>query len=120
MTRKRGRPRNRPASRNNLRHAQLNRLTPAASLTGDVVQWAIERGVEAAFSDGLTAVVVGMTSNDRLMVCTAGCCLRRRGTFIVVPDVVIAEGVANGHEAPNTFRIRRDDGREAYLFRSAR
>lgn len=35
----------------------------------------------------------------------------------VVPDTVMIEGVANGHQIPLTWRVLRADGRTAWLFR---
>jgi hypothetical protein len=37
--------------------------------------------------------------------------------LMVVPDVIIAEGVANGLEIPDTHRAVRADGRTIWLFR---
>jgi hypothetical protein len=37
--------------------------------------------------------------------------------LMVVPDVIVAEGVANGLELPDTHRAVRADGRTIWLFR---
>lgn len=36
--------------------------------------------------------------------------------MFAVPDVVIAEGVANGHAFPETAILNRHDGRQVYFF----
>ena len=37
--------------------------------------------------------------------------------LVVVPDTVMVEGLANGHDTPPTTSLVRADGRTAYLFR---
>lgn len=36
--------------------------------------------------------------------------------IIVVPDLVVLEGIANGEDSPHTWRLRRGDGREVSIF----
>ncbi len=36
--------------------------------------------------------------------------------IVVVPDLMVLEGIANGEESPNTWRIQRGDGREVSIF----
>ena len=36
--------------------------------------------------------------------------------LIVVPDTLIVEGAANGHDSPDTWRLRRADGRTTWLY----
>jgi len=36
--------------------------------------------------------------------------------IIMVPDMVVLEGIANGETQPNTWRLRRADGREVSIF----
>jgi hypothetical protein len=36
--------------------------------------------------------------------------------LVVVPDVVLLEGEANGHHTPRTWAVGRDDGRMAYVY----
>jgi hypothetical protein len=36
---------------------------------------------------------------------------------VAVPDVVIVEGKANGDAVPETYRLVRADGREAWIYR---
>ena len=43
-----------------------------------------------------------------------------RGGYVVAPDLVVLEGVANGHEVPDSLRLRRADGRTASVFRDPR
>lgn len=38
----------------------------------------------------------------------------------VVPDVVLVEGIANGHEIDTPTRLRRADGREVAVYRAPR
>ena len=42
--------------------------------------------------------------------------LHRLG-LVVVPDVVLLEGAAQGHDVPATATLRRADGREARIYR---
>lgn len=44
-----------------------------------------------------------------------GQCMHRDGV-VLVPDVLLAEALANGFEFPETFRIIRDDGREVHMY----
>ena len=37
--------------------------------------------------------------------------------LILVPDLVMVEGLANGQQVPDTWRMRRHDGRVAYVYR---
>jgi hypothetical protein len=41
----------------------------------------------------------------------------RECNVLVVPDLEVLQGVTNGLQVPNTYRLLRDDGRMAYLFR---
>lgn len=36
--------------------------------------------------------------------------------IVVVPDLVVLEGIANGETQPDTWRLRRHDGREVSIF----
>lgn len=37
--------------------------------------------------------------------------------LVLVPDLFMLSGVANGHEAAPTVRLERDDGRAVYVYR---
>ena len=39
------------------------------------------------------------------------------GGLIVVPDIVALAGLANGLDLPDTWKLRRDDRRTAYVYR---
>ena len=39
------------------------------------------------------------------------------GHVVLMPDVVIAELVANGDDVPSTWEVERADGRSVYVFR---
>lgn len=95
---------------------QVNISTPAALLNSETRVWAVEIGADVAIKNGRAAVVVGWSAGY-LVICRDGCCASRDGVLIVVPDVVIAEGHANGLDLPpGSPRLRRTDGRSAAVF----
>lgn len=57
----------------------------------------IETAADAALATG------GLEALPQLGIC-------------VVNDVLIAEGVANGHPVPATFQLRRSDGRSVSIY----
>jgi hypothetical protein len=90
-------------------------MTPAAGLTGARLRWAVERGADTALATGYAAVIVGIT-DGWLMVCTdTDGCVDRPGVLVAVPDLLVAEVFANGHELELTTTLRRG-GRTVHLY----
>lgn len=59
----------------------------AAELSGMQLRAALARAIHVALDEGRAAVVVGAT-NSEFVICTAGCCVRAAGVFVVIPGGV--------------------------------
>ncbi len=92
-------------------------FTPAAELPDEQLKWAIEKGADVAWESGEVVAVLGIR-RGLLKVCNAGCCLRKPGAIIVIPDVKAVELTRDsGRALPYTCSIECDN-RVAYIFRS--
>ena len=115
------RPRAGAANQKNGRAGQGQRngsFVPAVNLRGDQLAYAYRCAADVALSGNRAAVILGIGPRG-LEVCDDRCCIDRPGALIVVPDVLIAEGIANGHpDPPKGPVLQRADGRTAHVFRA--
>lgn len=91
---------------------------PAADLAPDRYAWACTPAADLAFEQGRPVIVLGVgrhgvevSTNFAHLTPTA---------LVVMPDVVLAELAANGHDIPTVWALQRDDGRTAAICRAPR
>ena len=74
--------------------------------------------LDVALDHEAPVVVLGRRIDDNAaLICTCGCAWGSAGALILIPDVVVLEGMAHGHSADDDAKITRADGRSGVVLK---
>lgn len=67
--------------------------------------------------EGVVIVLGRCIDTGEALLCTCGCGWGSPGALILIPDVVVLEGIAHGHSADDDAKITRADGRSGVVLK---
>lgn len=67
--------------------------------------------------EGVVIVLGRRVDDNTPVICTCGCAWGAPGALIMIPDVLVIEGMANGHSADDDAKVTRADGRSAVILK---
>jgi hypothetical protein len=96
----------------------VNSYVAAVDLPEQWLDWAIRRGTDVALQLDRRVILIGVMWDGQLALCTCGCAMGTPGSAILIPDLLVLEGVANGYSTDSSV-FTREDGRSVLIFKTA-
>lgn len=83
----------------------------------DQIKLLVEALDVALESESVVIVLGRRVDDNRPLVCTCGCAWGSAGALLLIPDVLVIEGMAHGHSAADDAKVTRSDGRSAVVLK---
>jgi hypothetical protein len=96
----------------------VNAYTAAVDLPEKWLDWAIRQSTDVALRLGRRVILIGVMWDGQLALCTCGCAMGTPGSAVLIPDLLVLEGLANGYNTSSSV-FTRDDGRSVLIFKTA-
>jgi hypothetical protein len=92
---------------------------PAADLPAPRLARAQHMALDAALKLDSSVILLGTMPDEleRVIICTCGCARGAAGSMVVVPDLLVLEGIAEGCSEAGHQTLTRRDGRSGMIMR---
>jgi hypothetical protein len=92
---------------------------PAADLPAPRLARAQHVALDAALQFDIAVTLLGTVPDEReqVIICTCGCMRGTPGSMVVVPDLLVLEGIAEGCSEAGHQTLTRRDGRSGMIMR---